>query len=306
MELTGQDTYDIIVNELGINIRFIAIYDGHGIKGYEAATLAKEEIHKYLIMERKVVQSLSNRKEVETYFHKMYTKIQSKFRKDQLNYELSGTCAIAVLIIGNQCYVINMGDSRAVIGALKKGEQRVAYQMSIDHKPERADEKERIEKNGGYINTDPPNTISAYRVFSKNDDGPGLGVSRCFGDLVAHSIGVSNVPEVSYKNLEKQDMFIVIGSDGVWSVMNSPEVVGFIFEKSALIPIENRQVVVEELVKECKFRWNEINKYKEKMIYERACNQLKTSGVKPMSIKKNRDDITAIICFFTILLEEEK
>lgn len=306
MDQVGQDTYDVIINELGTNVRFISVYDGHGVKGLEAANLAKEEIHKHLIVDRKIIQSLPDRKEVEKYFYKLYNKVQTKFRKYQIDYELSGTCAISVLIIGNQCYIINLGDCRAVIGTLQKGEHKIAYQMSIDHLPNRADEKERIEKNGGYISIDPPKSTGPYRVFSKNDDGPGLAVSRSFGDLFAHTIGVSNIPEVSYKNLEKQDMFIVIGSDGLWRVMNSPETVGFIFEKSALIEIENRQIVVEELVKECKFRWVEINKYKEKIYFDKTVEEMKQKGLRPKPLRKNMDDITAIICFFTILLEEDK
>lgn len=305
LDQVGQDTFDIIHTGLGRNVRYFAVFDGHGVKGKEAAEFARDELKKALLKDIEIIQKLSERKEVEKYFHKLYNKIQSKFKKNPLDFDSSGACGISVLIIGNLCYIINLGDSRAVIGSLQEGAQKVAYQMSIDHKPDRPEEKERIEKNGGYIGNETPNTYGPYRVYSKNDEGPGLAVSRSFGDLFAHTVGVSNVPEVSYKVLEEHDMFIVIGSDGVWDVMNSAEVVGFIFEKIAKEPLWTRQRIVDELVGECRFRWEQINAYKEKVYYEKSIEEIKTQGFKK-GLKKNIDDITAIVCFFTILLDEQR
>ncbi len=45
-----------------------------------------------------------------------------------------------------QIYVANVGDSRAVLSCSGR-----AIDMSVDHKPNREDEKERIEKLGGRI-----------------------------------------------------------------------------------------------------------------------------------------------------------
>ena len=211
-----------------------------------------------------------------------------------------------VLIIGNQCYIINLGDSRAVIGAVNATSQKVAYQMSIDHKPNRPEEKERIEKNGGFIAIESPNSMGPYRVYSKNDEGPGLAVSRSFGDLFGHTVGVSHIPEVSYKLLDDTDMFIIIGSDGIWDVMNSAEVVGFIFEKIEKEPLWTRQRIVEELVSECRYRWEQINMYKERVLFERTMEDVKLASNTKLGVKKNIDDITAVICFFTIMLDEQK
>ena len=197
------------------------------------------------------------------------------------------------------------GVQTCALPILQEGGQKVAYQMSIDHKPDRQEEKDRIEKNGGYIGNETANTYGPYRVYSKNDEGPGLAVSRSLGDLFGHTVGVSNIPEVSYKLLEEHDMFICIGSDGVWDVMNSPEVVGFIFEKIAKEPLWTRQRIVDELVGECRMRWEQINAYKEKIYYEKATEEMKAQGYKG-GVKKNIDDITAVVCFFTILLDEPK
>ena len=87
--------------------------------------------------------------------------------------------------------------------------------------------------------------------------------------------------------------------------MNSPEVVGFIFEKIAKEPLWTRQRIVDELVGECRMRWEQINAYKEKIYYEKATEEMKAQGYKG-GVKKNIDDITAVVCFFTILLDEPK
>lgn len=46
--------------------------------------------------------------------------------------ERSGSCAICVLIVGEMCYVANVGDSRAVL-SMNNGEG--VYPLSKDHKP---------------------------------------------------------------------------------------------------------------------------------------------------------------------------
>ena len=281
------------------------MYDGHGIKGREASQFAKDEIHKALIKDKEIIKKLSERREAEKYFQKLFTTVQGKFKKRSNDFEASGTCVIGILIVGNHCYIINLGDSRAIIGHNQQSNQKVAYQMSIDHKANRQDEKERIEKNGGYVAMEREGGIGPYRVYSKNDEGPGLAVSRSLGDIFGHTVGISHLPEVSYKMLEEQDYFIVIGSDGIWDVMNSAEVVGYVFEKIEKEITWARQRIVEELVHECRNRWELINIYKEKLLLEKLSikeeNKVSTS-VRPQ-IKQNIDDITGVICFFTVNLE---
>ena len=60
----------------------------------------------------------------------------------------SGSCAIIALILDNICYLINLGDSRALYSC-NKGKN--LYQITRDHKPDDPKEKERIIKNGGQV-----------------------------------------------------------------------------------------------------------------------------------------------------------
>jgi len=63
--------------------------------------------------------------------------------------------------------------------------------------------------------------IGPYRVWLKYEDMPGLAMSRSLGDKVAHSVGVSSLPEVKSSLLEMDDKFIVVGSDGVWEFLTN-------------------------------------------------------------------------------------
>lgn len=139
--------------ELGPNIKYFAVYDGHGIKGAEASQFARDEIRQSLINDKKAVSKFKERKEVEKYFKKLFNNIQAKYKKRSSEYETSGTCAICVLLNDNHCFVINLGDSRAVIGSKQNG-QKIAFQMSIDHKANREEEKKRIESSGGMVTQD--------------------------------------------------------------------------------------------------------------------------------------------------------
>ena len=49
-------------------------------------------------------------------------------------------------------------------------------------------------------------------------------MSRSLGDKIAHSVGVSSMPEVLEFMLSPDDKIIVIASDGVWEFISNDEV----------------------------------------------------------------------------------
>ena len=53
-------------------------------------------------------------------------------------------------------------------------------------------------------------------------------MARTFGDLHGHKIGITHEPEIEVWDITAGDLFVVIGSDGVWDVISSAESVGFI------------------------------------------------------------------------------
>ena len=68
--------------------------------------------------------------------------------KQNLNQvrDKSGSCAIVMLIIDNDVWIANTGDSRAVMSS---NHGSTYTQISNDHKPSEDDEKQRILKAGG-------------------------------------------------------------------------------------------------------------------------------------------------------------
>lgn len=72
------------------------------------------------------------------------------------------------------------------------------------------------------------------RVWLLHEDTPGLAMSRSLGDNQAHSVGVSSEPgnfilvilsvDVIKYELNQDDKFIIIASDGVWEFLSNEAV----------------------------------------------------------------------------------
>lgn len=135
-----------------------------------------------------------------------------------------------------QCYVINIGDSRAVLGA----KDRTVSALSNDHKPERPDEKARIEKAGGQVLKFGP----VYRVttssalaweHAKIKKGPRPiqpAIARTFGDFslkVPVPILIS-APEIRRVTLEAEHSILLLGCDGIWDVLSNQQAIDTAFK----------------------------------------------------------------------------
>lgn len=104
--------------------------------------------------------------------------------------------------------------------------------MSRDHKPNDPDEFKRINDMGGRVDPyydENGSPVGPHRVWLKNEELPGLAMSRSFGDEVAASVGVSAIPEIKEWRLTDQDKFVVLASDGLWEFIESEEVRNFSF-----------------------------------------------------------------------------
>ena len=61
-------------------------------------------------------------------------------------------------------------------------------------------------------------------MWLKDQELPGLAMSRSIGDYISHSVGVSAEPEIKRFTLQPRHKFIVIASDGVWEFLSNEEV----------------------------------------------------------------------------------
>jgi len=128
-----------------------------------------------------------------------------------------GSVALCCIIVQNILYVINLGDSRAVM----IDQNGAAQSLSNEHVPNRPDEKERIEKLGGVVLM----VHDQERILGE------LAVSRSFGDKFYKPF-VSGMPEIFTYNLDKDaHKYLILASDGLWNVR-------IFFETSRLIKFQ--------------------------------------------------------------------
>ena len=62
-------------------------------------------------------------------------------------------------------------------------------------------------------------------MWLKNENIPGLGMSRSFGDKIGQQVGINSSPEIMEWYLSEEDKFIILASDGVWEYLDSDEVI---------------------------------------------------------------------------------
>jgi serine/threonine protein phosphatase PrpC len=183
-----------------------------------------------------------------------------------IDSRFSGTTGIIVLLHGRELFCANVGDSRAVLGRRLTGRgasddaaatrskqaRYYAVALSVDHKPDRPDERKRIQNLGGHVESWHGN-IGPARVWLPTTRVPGLAMSRSFGDQVVENIGVIADPEIYHLEVCPADAFIVLGSDGIWEFLSSDDVVQFVGRRKD--QGESPQAVAEQLVQEAVRRW---------------------------------------------------
>eukprot|EP00658_Telonema_sp_P-2_P024578 TRINITY_DN19876_c0_g3_i1.p1 TRINITY_DN19876_c0_g3~~TRINITY_DN19876_c0_g3_i1.p1 ORF type:complete len:718 (-),score=157.20 TRINITY_DN19876_c0_g3_i1:471-2624(-) len=176
--------------------------------------------------------------QVEDAFFEAIREMELSFHEEAQAQELRcGTTAVQCLVHGKdtdslRLTVANVGDSRIV---LCRGGR--AVRLSEDHKPNRKDEKIRIEQAGGTA----LQVAGTWRVTQGKGWGTQrfnipetqllLACSRTIGDYEMKegddllSGPIICTPEVNTQPIEAEDFFVVLGSDGVWDHMTEQEVV---------------------------------------------------------------------------------
>ena len=125
-------------------ISYFGLFDGHG--GEICSKFLKQYLDEKLfslpIFPNNVIESIK-----ET-FKSAERKFKNHAIKNGILVDKSGSCALISLIINNDLYCINLGDSRAIYS---RNSGQEFYQISRDHKPNDIKEKARIEKAGGKV-----------------------------------------------------------------------------------------------------------------------------------------------------------
>lgn len=202
---TMEDCYDIKLTKIdGHPVNLCGVFDGHG--GNLAAEYLKENLFKNLMKHPEFLTDTKlaiSRTFLQTDGDILET-ISNSFRDD-------GSTALAAVLIGNHLYVANVGDSRAV--ASKAGK---AVPLSKDHKPNRKDERKRIEDAGGVVIWD-----DTWRV------GGILAMSRAFGNRLLKQY-VKAEPDIEEEEVNSDMEYLILATDGLWDVVRNEDAVALL------------------------------------------------------------------------------
>ena len=241
---------------------FIGVCDGHGDYGHSVSSYISKCLPNFLAdtSDKNIVSSYNslNRNLVEN---------------SKIDCSISGTTCSSIILNPEKIISLNLGDSRSVLAKYERGVY-TAIDLSTDHKPNIGTEKKRILINGGrikpYYNEKTKKFLGPDRVWLKDNDLPGLAMTRSFGDTLAHSVGVIAEPEIKRYDFSGNEKFIIIASDGIWEYISSAECVNIVkefYEKNL-----DAAGAINALMKEAFNRWKKFDEI--------------------------IDDITAIIIFF--------
>lgn len=237
---------------------YFAIYDGHG--GRECVSFIRQRLHVNFVAALHAKGGLDKSTQVH---HDIYDSLMYGFQETDRQFLSmaesktqgysggSGCVAVVACVVGSWVWCANAGDSRALL--CRDGQ---AVQLSMDHKPDRSDEMERIAAAGGFV--------SFRRVLGR------LAVSRAFGDeeyklMPEQSASKPLVicdPEIRVARLMPQDEFLFLACDGLFDVFSSQEAVDFIRARLASMAVNEQdphravQDIVHEAIHERRSRDN--------------------------------------------------
>ena len=209
----------------------------------------------------------------------------------KIDCSTSGTTAVIVLINDKEIWACSVGDSRAILAAIPKYQKVMeninintvskykkpiipnralkSIPLTLDQKPNISYELERIIKSGGIVqqlSNSEGVKIGPYRVWKPSGKIPGLAMSRSLGDSIAKSIGVISKPIVyNLPMCYARDQYIILGSDGIWDVLDNKEVANFVEKYHSLCArsqtLQKRSsnasncIIAEFLCEEARHRW---------------------------------------------------
>ncbi|CAI8601577.1 unnamed protein product [Vicia faba] len=199
-----EDFFEAKISEVdGQMVAFFGVFDGHG--GSQTAEYLRNNLFKNLSSHPDFI------KDTKTAIVEAFKQTDIDYLNEEKGHQRdAGSTASTAVLLGDRILVANVGDSRVV--ASRAG---LAVPLSIDHKPDRSDERRRIEQAGGFVLW-----AGTWRV------GGVLAVSRAFGDKFLRPYVVAD-PEIQEEGIEGVD-FLIVASDGLWNVISNNEAVSLV------------------------------------------------------------------------------
>jgi len=179
---------------------------------------------------RGVYPGVYQRPEVWQHAHRLASEEMEKDLRlyPGLDAGASGCAALTAWVHHGLAVVANLGNCRCVVGATSKVGNLYPLQLTVDHVPSLGTEKARLEAAGeGCLVPAEEQLTGRYteRLWLPEENSPGLGVSRAFGDWRVKPYGLSGEPQVHTFPIVPSFKFLVLASPGVWEVLSNEEAV---------------------------------------------------------------------------------
>ena len=229
------------------NFNIFAIFDGHGFNGQIISEYLKENLVKKFT-EHPKIKYLKNLSDIYAQLtNNRYQIINEIFQETDyeilnnekiLDANLSGSTCILLLQIGDNIICANLGDSKAILVYEDNNITQLAadkdiykiVKLSRDCTPHIKTEKMRILMDGGIIkklDNNSNNELETLKIFIKDENIPGLNITRSFGDKIGKSIGMLSKPFINEYILNKSVKYIVITSSGIWHLLKERELIEY-------------------------------------------------------------------------------
>uniref|UniRef100_A0A4W4DZD6 Protein phosphatase 1E n=1 Tax=Electrophorus electricus TaxID=8005 RepID=A0A4W4DZD6_ELEEL len=180
---------------------FFAVFDGHG--GVDAATYAANHLHVNLVRQEMFTQDPGEA--LRRAFKLTDERFVQKASRETLR---CGTTGVVTFLRGRTLHVAWLGDSQVML--VKKGQP---VELMKPHKPDREDEKKRIEALGGCVIW-----FGTWRVNGS------LSVSRAIGDS-EHKPYICGDADHSVFPLDGLEDYLILACDGFYDTVSPEEAV---------------------------------------------------------------------------------
>ena len=182
------------------NNALICLFDGHG--GQEVSKFLQENFAKFWLE----ILPL-NQDNYENKIKNIFLNVDQKLKENHF-YQVGSTACVIYITIENSrkiLYCANVGDTRCVLIKGNKG-----IRLTYDDRASDPKEHERIVSQGG--------VVFGGRVYGQ------LMLSRAFGDWELKTYGVICEPHIIRYEIENEDNYLVVATDGVFDVMEDEDI----------------------------------------------------------------------------------
>jgi protein phosphatase PTC2/3 len=206
---------------------YFSVVPGHGQGGELVSQYALHEVQRLL------EKHPDFKVDIEKAFKETFLQVDDSLHEESLIEPMyAGTTACVALLRDKKLVLSNAGDSRAVVARRKKLDLQhpnltewEALDLTEDQNPDLPEEKARIEEMGGFVSPPPEPGLSARVWLDAECTQIGLAMARSIGDHAVKRIGVIAEPVVSFHDVQEEDEFLILATDGVWEFISSSEAV---------------------------------------------------------------------------------